>query len=223
MPVVLGRRRDRSRHANFYLAVAAGLVAFGASWFALNSYSINAGLIVMFVAYLGLTARQLPVLTPEHLRAHADEADAPAVLIFALMLAVVVVSTVSLFVLLNGKHSPEILPLVLGIAAMLLGWFAIHTMLGLHYAYEYYEAGEDFEKGEGVKAIAGGLDFPGNAPDGASFVYFSFVIAMTAQVADVETSSSKMRWIVLWHSIFSFFFNTVLLAATVNVVVSLVS
>jgi uncharacterized membrane protein len=222
MPGLFGGR-PISRHTIFYGAVAAGLVVFAASWFVLNSFAIDAGLNALFLVYLSLTARQLPELTPEHLRAHADEADAPAALIVAVMGAVVAVAAVSLFILINGKQSPSLLPLVLGISAMVLGWFAIHTMLGLHYAYEYYESGDDLEKGEGVKAIAGGLDFPGKAPDGASFVYFSFVIGMTAQVADVETSSSKMRWIVLWHSVFSFFFNTVIVAATVNVVVSLVS
>ena len=40
---------------------------------------------------------------------------------------------------------------------------------------------------------------------------------MTAQVADVHVTSNEMQRMVLMHGIFSFFFNTVIVAATVNV------
>lgn len=210
----------RSRHLDFYIAAAAGIVVFAALFLLLRPLAIHAGLMALFAVYLGLTARRLPGLTPEELRNHADESDAPAWLVMAVVVIVIGVAAVSLFLLVNGKVPPRPLPLTLGIAAVLLGWFAIHTMLGLHYAYEYYESPE--KAGPDGQPVRGGLEFPGEAPpDGASFIYFSFVIAMTAQVSDVDVSSSKMRWLVLWHSVFSYFFNTVILAAAVNVVVTI--
>jgi uncharacterized membrane protein len=47
------------------------------------------------------------------------------------------------------------------------------------------------------------------------------VIGMTAQTADVNITKTNMRKLTLIHAIASFFFNTVLVAAAVNVAVSL--
>jgi uncharacterized membrane protein len=49
------------------------------------------------------------------------------------------------------------------------------------------------------------------------------VIGMTAQTADTNISSTHMRQAALVHSILSFFFNTIIVAAAVNLVVSLAS
>ena len=51
----------------------------------------------------------------------------------------------------------------------------VHTIFALHYAHDYYRPREP-----------GGLKFPDeDKPDYWDFVYFSFVIGMTAQVSDV--------------------------------------
>ncbi|MBI1621752.1 DUF1345 domain-containing protein [Aquamicrobium sp. cd-1] len=66
------------------------------------------------------------------------------------------------------------------------------------------------------------MKFPGHAtPGGADSVYYPFVIGMCAQTSDIEVSSSKIRPSVLVHSVVSFFFNTVLVAAAVNAAVTL--
>jgi uncharacterized membrane protein len=69
----------------------------------------------------------------------------------------------------------------------------------------------------------GGLAFP-ETPDPAQweFLYFSFVLSMAAQVSDVSVLSSPMRRVTLLHSIVSFVYNTVLIALSVNAIVSLV-
>ena len=84
-------------------------------------------------------------------------------------------------------------------------------------------------QGRGVAALwsadaeaRGGLDFPGKDEPGAhDFLYFAFVIGMTAQTSDVAITSTAMRKANLLHAVVSFFFNTVLVAAAVNVAVSL--
>jgi uncharacterized membrane protein len=89
----------------------------------------------------------------------------------------------------------------------------------LHYAHVYWsdEAGETTEK-----KPAGGFEFPGTKhPQGWDFLYFSTVIGMTAQTSDTSVTTAHMRRIVLAHSIVSFFFNTVIVAAAVNLAVSL--
>jgi uncharacterized membrane protein len=52
------------------------------------------------------------------------------------------------------------------------------------------------------------------------FVYFSFVIGMTAQVSDVGITDKAIRHAVTVHGIISFVFNTALLALMVNIAAS---
>ena len=57
-------------------------------------------------------------------------------------------------------------------------------------------------------------------PDYWDFVYFSFVVGMTCQVSDVAVASQPIRRTVIAHGVVSFFFNTALLALTVNIAAS---
>jgi len=203
------------RHTVFYASMLAGGLVGGISLLLAPDWAVTMAAIGFFICYLGLAAERLPKLTVSHLRAAADDADVPMGAIFLVTVLIVGVCVVSLFQVVNspGGHGP--LQLSLSIAAVVLSWFVVHTMATYHYAYEFYER-EDGDK------IAGGLDFPGKAePDGVGFLYFAYVIGMTAQVADVSITTNKMRRLVLIHSVFSFFFNTVIVAATVNVAVSI--
>ena len=49
------------------------------------------------------------------------------------------------------------------------------------------------------------------------FVYFSFVIGMTAQVSDVGITDKAIRRTATVHGIISFVFNTALIALMVNI------
>ena len=69
---------------------------------------------------------------------------------------------------------------------------------------------------------AGGLLFPGKEePDYWDFLYYSLVVAMTAQVSDVQITSKAIRRLTTVHGVASFFFNVTVLALTVNIVASL--
>jgi uncharacterized membrane protein len=210
------------RHRPFYIAAIAGLIVLGAAWFLLPVFAIAAGANAFFLAYLVLTFMQLPHLSADFLKTHAKESDAPVLVIFIVTGAALMVSIASLFILVNSAGTPDPVRLVLSVMSVVLSWFAIHTMTALHYAYEYYERTETSPGGDGGRDVVGGLEFPGaDEPDGPSFLYFSYVVGMTAQVADVRVESNAMRKLVTIHGVFSFFFNTVIVAATVNVVVSM--
>ena len=100
--------------------------------------------------------------------------------------------------------------LVLAVVTIVLSWVAIHTTFALHYAHDYYR-GTD----------AGGLAFPGDdKPDYWDFVYFSFVIGMTAQVSDVGITDKIIRRTATAHGVVSFIFNTALVALMVNIAAS---
>jgi uncharacterized membrane protein len=115
------------------------------------------------------------------------------------------------FELGGSHHSPQ--TLALATVTIALSWAAVHTSFALHYAHDYY-------RGE----VAGGLQFPsGDRKDHADywdFVYFSFVIGMTAQVSDVGITDKTIRRTVTVHGIISFVFNTALLALMVNIAAS---
>jgi len=94
-------------------------------------------------------------------------------------------------------------------------WAAVHTIFALHYAHDYYRG-----------AKPGGLQFPsGDTHDHADywdFVYFSFVIGMTAQVSDVGITDKTIRRTATAHGIISFIYNTALLALMINIASGLI-
>jgi len=101
-------------------------------------------------------------------------------------------------------------------ATIALSWAAVHTTFALHYAHDYYRG-----------AKPGGLQFPsGDTHDHADywdFVYFSFVIGMTAQVSDVGITDKTIRRTATAHGIISFIYNTALLALMVNIAASAIA
>ena len=103
--------------------------------------------------------------------------------------------------------------LTIAITTIALSWAAVHTTFALHYAHQFYRG-----------AKPGGLQFPsGDQHEHADywdFVYFSFVIGMTAQVSDVGITDKTIRRTATVHGIISFFFNTALLALMVNIAAS---
>ena len=112
-----------------------------------------------------------------------------------------------------GTAQRGTLELVHATATIALSWAAVHTTFALHYAHDYYRG-----------ARAGGLQFPsGDTHEHADywdFVYFSFVIGMTAQVSDVGITDKTIRRTATVHGIISFIYNTALLALMVNIAAS---
>jgi uncharacterized membrane protein len=110
-----------------------------------------------------------------------------------------------------SHHSPK--ELALATVTVALSWAAVHTVFALHYAHEYYRGGKP-----------GGLQFPSGdeheKPDYWDFVYFSFVIGMTAQVSDVGITNRTIRRTATAHGIASFVYNTALVALMVNIAAS---
>lgn len=63
------------------------------------------------------------------------------------------------------------------------------------------------------------LVFPGtDEPRLADFVYFSFSNGTSFSVSDVVVTTTKMRWTVVWHSAFSFFFNALIIVLSMNTI-----
>ena len=122
-------------------------------------------------------------------------------------------ASIAAIVLELGAEHRGAAQLTLATVTIALSWAAVHTTFALHYAHDYYRG-----------AKPGGLQFPsGDQHDHADywdFVYFSFVIGMTAQVSDVGITDKTIRRTVTAHGIVSFIFNTALLALMVNIAAS---
>lgn len=220
---ILGLQSLRTRHAPFAAAALGGATAvllhYWLSWQLVTIAAAN----VFFFLYLTLTALKIPQLNASYLKKHAAGADEPEWVILAVTFGAVVVAVSSLFILINSHGGPDALTLVFSLSSVGLGWFTVHTMVALHYAHRYWSPGE-LTAGlqPHLREPHGGLEFPGTKePAGYDFLYFSFVTGMTAQTSDVAVTTTAMRKLNLMHGILSFFFNTVLVAAAVNVVVSL--
>ncbi|SSC67361.1 DUF1345 domain-containing protein [Ciceribacter selenitireducens] len=206
------------RHGPFFAGLAAAAIAVIATGLMKPRLVIEAGAVAFFLAYLVLIGVRLPQLSADYLRDNAEEADEPAPVILLVTLATVIVAVVSLFFALNRISGGSRLELALAFASVLGGWLTIHTMTAIHYAHLYWRP-DSTEERDGHR---GGLEFPGTeAPCGYDFLYFAFVIGMTAQTSDTAITSTAMRRINLMHSIVSYFFTTVLIAAAVNGAVSL--
>lgn len=150
----------------------------------------------------------------------AKKQDQKRPVIFILSLASIFIGFLAVFLLLATKYETKTetnITVTVAIIGMIFSWFLFHTIFTLRYAHLYYYDNPDTPKVE-----IGGLKFPEeNRPDFLDFAYYSFVIGMTFQVSDVDITSSQMRHLTLMHSILSFFYNTIIVALTINVIVSL--
>jgi uncharacterized membrane protein len=158
----------------------------------------------------------------ETLRARALREDEGALAALALTVAAAVVSMVALVAELSkdgagfGLGAPK---LALVLPTLFLSWSFVHTIFALHYAHEY-ELGREAAPNEPA-AVAGGLDFQDPEPaDYFDFIYFSFVIGVAAQTADVSIKRKALRRLATVHCCVAFIFNTTILALAINLAAS---
>jgi uncharacterized membrane protein len=206
----------------WWVGVAAGALLFGLlpwHWGAAVRGAVAwVGAVALF---LGWTVFDLAEARPQHLREIARRADPSRTIIFTIAVASAAASLLAAAVLLRRGSEAGPADATLRIAltggVVIAAWLLTHALFALHYAHLFY--GDGPEPGPDDR---GGLDFPGQdaRPDFLDFVYFSLVIGMTCQVSDVQISGRHMRRLASIHGVLSFFFNTVILAISVNLVVN---
>lgn len=209
--------QDLRRHLRFLLSFALGLAA-GLALYRMQLVDRLLVFSVLFcTGYLLLTGLLMRGISAQDLRGQADRDDEGMILIVPLAVGAVAISLAAILLTIRDPHAGIALRPVLALASVPLGWAMIHTVMAFHYASLWYAPGPD-----GTEAR--GLGFPGLAPDADAgiwdFLYYSFTLGMAVQTADVTALSTRMRRVTLFHSAFSFFYNTVLLALAVNAAVS---
>lgn len=171
-------------------------------------------------AFTTLSFSWLTILVrhPKEIGIVAREQDTSFWVIFLLVVGAAFISLFGIFLFLQGlpTYSKKGLSshIVLSLVGVVLSWLLIHTVFTIRYAHLYYTT-----TGDQNKPYAGGLEFPGaEPPDFLDFAYFSFVLGMTFQTADVSISGRIIRRLALVHGFLSFVYNTGIIALSINII-----
>ena len=178
-----------------------------------------AGIDTLFVFFLLTTWMAARHHTPATLRRTAQIEDEGGGVILLLALAAIGASMIAVFDALSAEGASAVQRYA-PLASVPLGWLTLHTLFAFRYAHVWYAsaAGDGRTEGDDAAAAARGLDFGDDVdePGLTEFFYYSFTIGMTFQTSDVSLRASRMRRLTLGHAVLSFFYNTVLIAVSVN-------
>lgn len=167
--------------------------------------------------YLILISVMMLRADPHRIRAVARREDERASAVLAVVCLGVVASMVAIaFELATAKsagHAQAFHYALTGVTVV-GAWLMVPMMFTVHYAHLYYRMRHEPP-----------LQFPDREiePNYWDFLYFSFTIAVASQTADISIRSRAMRRAVLGQSLLSFFFNTSILALSINIAASLFS
>jgi uncharacterized membrane protein len=175
------------------------------------------------ILYLILGARMMMQADKLSIRRRAQLTDDGKYAFLALSIIAAIASFAAIVLELTGVKdlagSDKAAPIALVVITIVSSWFFVHLTFTLHYAHEFFA---DELRTPDPTDVRGGLIFPGTKdPHYVDFLYFSYIIGVASQTADVATSSKTMRALALVHGIVSFFFNTTILALTINIAASL--
>jgi uncharacterized membrane protein len=199
------------------LSLAAAFVAFllesgSVSWHARVLAGWDAGALVYLGLAWNLAYRSNATMTRDHVLAQ----DLGRYLIFLFIVSASCACIVALGFVVGPIGS---LPfrsrawhLALAVGALVSSWLLIHTVFAFHYAHRYYGDSHRHDSRQPPLVFPGGRD-----PDYSDFLYYSFVVGMTSQVADVAIASHALRKLTMLHGILAFVFNIVVLALSINI------
>lgn len=138
------------------------------------------------------------------------------------VLALVVVAVVASLVAIAGElvlvkdiqDGTRAAHVALAALTVFSSWAFMHLIFALHYAHDFYAAL--------AQKHPPGLAFPGDEkPAYGDFFYFAAIIGTSGQTADVSLVTRAARRLGTVHCIVSFFFNTIVLALTINIAATL--
>jgi uncharacterized membrane protein len=196
-----------------FVSIAAGIIAFFLLPVSLRLVTrMLIGWDIFIALYLVLVYTMMLRCGLAHIRRNAVLQDDGRFLIL-MVAALGAFASIAAIVFELGATNHSSSALAVATLTIALSWAAVHTTFALHYAHEFYRG-----------ATPGGLQFPNGDndehPDYWDFVYFSFVIGMTAQVSDVGITDKTIRRTATAHGIVSFIYNTALVALMVNIAAS---
>ena len=190
------------------VAVAVGLVG---SW----TYSAIAGWDAAALTFIIWVWTATAPMGADRTKSHATRED-PGRAVSDIILIVAAIASLAaiggvLIQAASAKGETQDLLAGLGVASIGLSWFAVHTLYMLRYASLYYTGAD------------GGIDFNQKMqpPRYLDFAYLAFTIGMTFQVSDTDIQRPAIRAAALRHALLSYLLGAVVLASSINLVVSL--
>lgn len=179
------------------------------------TYSFAAGWAAASAVYLVWIWILIGGMDSEQTRDHATREDPGRATSDLLVLGATVASLGAVALIIGRARSlhggAQTGVAALAVVSVALSWLLIHTLYCLRYARVYFSE------------PIGGIDFnsPDEPPRYVDFAYVSFDLGQTFQISDTDLQTTELRAIVLRHTLLSYVFNTVILAATINLVSSL--
>jgi uncharacterized membrane protein len=202
----------RTRLMVMILVGAAAAVVTGtlASW----DYAAIAGWDAAALTFIIWVWSVIGHMGAERTKSHATREDPGRAVsdVFVVVAAVASLAAVGgvLIQAASAKGATQGLLAGLGVGSVALSWFAVHTLFTLRYALLYYTGAD------------GGVDFNQKAqPRYLDFAYLAFTIGMTFQVSDTDIQRPTIRATALRHALLSYLLGAVVVASTINLVVSL--
>lgn len=108
----------------------------------------------------------------------------------------------------DGDSELDLVTNLVGVPAVIAAWLILHFGYSERYAHLFYDHLPE-------QAMA----FPGTErPTMLEFAYFAFTLGTSFAVSDVEVRTSRVRSLVLGHSVLSFFYNTAILGIAIGVI-----
>jgi uncharacterized membrane protein len=171
--------------------------------------------------YLILAFWTMHQCTSETIRTRAARQDDSAVVILVLLLFAMFSSFAAIFGIIaeakGATNEGKLLFVGLAAATIIVSWLVTQVAFTLHYAHEYYAPDQP-----GDKTSSKPLAFPkGTIPDYWDFFYFATSFGAASQTSDITINSQSLRRLATLHAIVAFFFNTMVLALTINLAASL--
>jgi uncharacterized membrane protein len=170
--------------------------------------------------YLFFALRLMFTCGADRIQARAKRRDDSRTVILLIILLAIAASFAAIAGLIGEARLPatgqtqKAYLAVLAVVTIMTSWGVTQFAFALHYAHDYYRP----DSGDEAK----GLIFPEcEDPDYWDFLYFAVSIGATSQTSDTQIRSRALRRLVTLHAIAAFFFNTAVLALTVNLAASL--
>ncbi len=186
-------------------------------------YSIVAGVIAAIVLDLGLVVNFVARLSPAQTREllESRHRSVSKSLLYDRLVLGVLASIAFLNISLrdvSSHHASLSLDIVMYSLGILAIWAELQFSFALTYASVFFDGNPASLSGddESKELIFAGSD----PPVFLDFLYVATTVALTFSMSDVSVESSRLRRIVLFHALLSFFFYSLILSVVANLVVT---
>ena len=166
----------------------------------------------LLTIYLGMSR-----LTAEQIQSRYMDEDpsGPVILVIVIVAALLSVLAIvePLATLRQVPHSIRIWRVALAAVTLIASWLLVPTMFTTHYADLFYSATPENRP----------LLFPKTEmPTFWDFAYFAITISAANQTADVSTTQTEVRRVVIIQEIISFAFNVAIIGFAINITAGLI-